>query len=147
MPQKFVLLRHREVENIDRIDTYIEDGGYEGLKKALQMDKGDLIDLMKEHELHEVDLKQDKQHIRLACGGQVVQGAPMMAPVPQAAPAPAAAASGGDPLVRFLPPLALPSAKRRRFWTVSDSRLSVFVMSSSLALFLSCRVFFRNGAR
>ena len=47
MPQKFVLLRHREVPNIDRIDTYIKDGGYEGLKKALQMDKADLIDIMK----------------------------------------------------------------------------------------------------
>ncbi len=46
MPQKFVLLRHREVPDIDRIDNYIADGGYEGLKKALQMDKADLINVM-----------------------------------------------------------------------------------------------------
>lgn len=44
MPQKFVLLRHREVENIKDIDVYIEDGGYEGLKKTLQMEKADVID-------------------------------------------------------------------------------------------------------
>ena len=58
----------------------------------------DLIDLMKEHELHEVDLKQDKQHIRLSRGGQVVQATPMAAPpAPAAAAAPAVAAttSGG----------------------------------------------------
>jgi acetyl-CoA carboxylase biotin carboxyl carrier protein len=60
----------------------------------------DLIDLMKEHELHEVDLKQDKQHIRLARGGQIVQASPAVAPVaaaPAAAPAAASApATGGS---------------------------------------------------
>ena len=43
MPQKFVLLRHREVENIKDIDVYVENGGYEGLRKALQMEKADVI--------------------------------------------------------------------------------------------------------
>lgn len=42
MPQKFVLLRHREVENIDDIDVYIEHGGYEALKKVLTMDPADV---------------------------------------------------------------------------------------------------------
>ena len=47
MPQKYVLLRHREVENIGRIDTYLQHDGYDGLKKALQMEKADLINLVK----------------------------------------------------------------------------------------------------
>lgn len=57
----------------------------------------DLIELMKEHELCEVDLKQDTKRIRLRRGPDQV---PMMAmptaaaPVPQAAP-PAPAAAGG----------------------------------------------------
>ena len=60
----------------------------------------DLIDLMKEHDLHEVDLKQDKQHIRLARGGQVVHAAPSLpaapAAAPVASPAPAAASETTD---------------------------------------------------
>ncbi len=34
---KHVLFRHRDVENIHQIDVYLENGGYEGLKKALNM--------------------------------------------------------------------------------------------------------------
>lgn len=56
-----------------------------------------LVELMNEHELAEVDLKQGDQRIRLRRGHDpVVQmGAPVAAhaPAPQAAPAPAAAPS------------------------------------------------------
>ena len=48
MPQTYILLRHREVPDIHKIDVYTANGGYEGLKKTLQMDKGDVINLMKE---------------------------------------------------------------------------------------------------
>ena len=51
-----------------------------------------LIDLMKEHDLSEIDLRQDKQQIRLARGGS--------APVPQfvapAAPAPMSVSTPGS---------------------------------------------------
>ena len=47
MPQKFVLLRHREVPNIANIDVYIKNGGYEALRKTLSMEKSAVIDLMK----------------------------------------------------------------------------------------------------
>lgn len=48
MPQqKFVLLRHREVENIADIDVYIENGGYEALKQVLKMEPAEVIDVMK----------------------------------------------------------------------------------------------------
>lgn len=58
----------------------------------------DLIDLMKEHELSEVDLKQSDQQIRLVRGGgQVaVAAAPIAAPVPaQPVSEPAAPAADG----------------------------------------------------
>jgi acetyl-CoA carboxylase biotin carboxyl carrier protein len=56
-----------------------------------------LIELMKEHELGEIDLRQENQRIRL-CGaghGQTIMTSPMLAAphaVPSAAPAPAAPA-------------------------------------------------------
>ncbi len=50
----------------------------------------DLIELMKDHELTEVDLKQDKQHIRLSRGGQVVQASPALTAAPAPAPPPVA---------------------------------------------------------
>lgn len=51
-----------------------------------------LIELMKEHDLSEIDLRQDEQKIRLARGGAV---APVLAQ-PAPAPAPAAPAAGGE---------------------------------------------------
>ena len=33
--EKYVLLRHRDVENIDNIEIYLAHGGYDGLKRAL----------------------------------------------------------------------------------------------------------------
>lgn len=51
----------------------------------------DLIELMNQYDLTEVDLKQDKQHIRLSKGGNLV------APVPMAIPTtPRSAAAGSD---------------------------------------------------
>ena len=37
-----ILLRHRDVENIKKLDVYRDNGGYAGLKKALSMDPGDV---------------------------------------------------------------------------------------------------------
>ncbi|MDX1930675.1 MAG: acetyl-CoA carboxylase biotin carboxyl carrier protein [Pirellulaceae bacterium] len=56
-----------------------------------------LIDLMKEYDLSEVDLKQDEQQIRLVRGAkQVVSAAPaIMAAAPAPAPVAAAAAPAG----------------------------------------------------
>ena len=58
----------------------------------------ELIEMMKEHELNEVDLRQDDKRIRLRRGGDaptVVGYAPPMAAAP-AAPAAAAAPAGGE---------------------------------------------------
>ena len=54
----------------------------------------DLIELMNQYDLHEVDLKQDKQQIRLSRGAEVITTtAAPVAPVTPAAPAPTAAAA------------------------------------------------------
>ncbi|MBN1219196.1 MAG: NADH-quinone oxidoreductase subunit NuoF [Anaerolineae bacterium] len=43
-----VLLRHRDVDNIHRLDVYLAHGGYEALKKALnQMQPGEVTDEVK----------------------------------------------------------------------------------------------------
>jgi NADH-quinone oxidoreductase subunit F len=42
-----ILLRHRDVENIHRLDVYRANGGYDGLKKALQMETAEVIDVVK----------------------------------------------------------------------------------------------------
>jgi len=57
-----------------------------------------LIELMKEHELGEIDLRQDEQQIRLsrAGHGQSIMTTGMMAPVPMQAAPVAAAAPAAD---------------------------------------------------
>ena len=68
----------------------------------------ELIELMKEHELSEVDLKQDEQQIRLSRGAQgglvsVPAAVPAAAPAPQqAAPAPAAAAEASEENIAYI---------------------------------------------
>jgi len=52
MPNKYLkehrLLRHRDIPDIADIDVYIANGGYEGLKKALEtMQASDVIDIVK----------------------------------------------------------------------------------------------------
>ncbi|MCL4804266.1 MAG: NADH-quinone oxidoreductase subunit NuoF [Anaerolineae bacterium] len=44
---EYVLLRHREIPNLKKLDVYREHGGYEGLKKALSMTQAEVIDLIK----------------------------------------------------------------------------------------------------
>lgn len=39
----YLLLRHRDIPDIRKIDVYREHGGYDGLKKALSMDTQDVI--------------------------------------------------------------------------------------------------------
>ena len=51
----------------------------------------DLVELMNQYDLYEVDLKQDKQQIRIAKGPEMVGGVSTAAAAPVAAPAPAAA--------------------------------------------------------
>ena len=54
----------------------------------------ELIELMEEHDLNEVDLKQSDQRIRLKRGGEVIANAPIaQSPAPVAAVAPIAAAA------------------------------------------------------
>jgi acetyl-CoA carboxylase biotin carboxyl carrier protein len=55
-----------------------------------------LIELMKEHDLTEIDLKQADSAVRIKRGGDVVSYAPPAAP-PAAAPAPVAATDAGGP--------------------------------------------------
>ncbi|MBP6015285.1 MAG: NADH-quinone oxidoreductase subunit NuoF [Candidatus Promineofilum sp.] len=43
----YVLLRHRDIPDLHKLDVYRQHGGYEGLKKALSMTPGEVIDLMK----------------------------------------------------------------------------------------------------
>ena len=54
-----------------------------------------LIELMKEHDLSEIDLKEADHHVRIKRGGEVL--ATHSAPVPQAAARPAAAAGVSQP--------------------------------------------------
>ena len=43
-----ILLRHRDIENIHKLDIYREHGGYEGLKKAVtEMTPADVIDVVR----------------------------------------------------------------------------------------------------
>ena len=46
--EKYVLIRHRDVENIQNIEVYLANGGYEALKKALKkMQPDDVTDEVK----------------------------------------------------------------------------------------------------
>ncbi len=45
--QRHIVLRGREIENIDQFDVYVANGGYEGLKKALGMEPAAVIDEVK----------------------------------------------------------------------------------------------------
>ncbi len=43
-----ILLRHRDIENIHKLDVYRENGGYEGLKKAVtEMTPSEVIDVVR----------------------------------------------------------------------------------------------------
>ena len=43
-----ILLRHRDIENIHKLDVYRENGGYEGLKKAVTaMTPAEVIDVVR----------------------------------------------------------------------------------------------------
>ena len=43
----YVLLRHREIENLNRLDVYQANGGFDALKKALKMDTNVVTDEVK----------------------------------------------------------------------------------------------------
>lgn len=45
--EQYILLRGREIDNIHELDVYVKNGGYDGLKKALGMDAGAVIDEVK----------------------------------------------------------------------------------------------------
>ncbi len=82
-------------------------GGPAGSKDVFSLERiRDLISLMKEHDLNEVDLKQFDQQIRLVRGGQAVQSATMLAPLPVQTPVaqPVAGAASGAAAVE--PPSA-----------------------------------------
>jgi NADH-quinone oxidoreductase subunit F len=42
-----LLLRHRDIPDIHKLDVYRANGGYEGLKKALGMDRAEVIEIAK----------------------------------------------------------------------------------------------------
>ncbi|WP_425615522.1 acetyl-CoA carboxylase biotin carboxyl carrier protein [Anatilimnocola sp. NA78] len=59
-----------------------------------------LVELMKEHDLNEIDLRESRHRIRIQRGAAVQYAAPQYAPAPilaQAAPAAAPAAAGAAP--------------------------------------------------
>jgi NADH-quinone oxidoreductase subunit F len=43
----YILLRGREIKDLWKFNTYVKNGGYEGLKKALSMKPSEVIDLVK----------------------------------------------------------------------------------------------------
>lgn len=51
MPEKYVLLRGREISDIHKLDVYQQHGGYEALKKALGMSPDAVIDEVKKSNL------------------------------------------------------------------------------------------------
>ncbi len=42
-----ILLRHRDIPDIKKLDVYRDHGGYEGLQKALKMERDEIIGVMK----------------------------------------------------------------------------------------------------
>ena len=42
-----ILLRGRDIADLDKLDVYVKNGGYEGLKKALSMKPTEVIDIVK----------------------------------------------------------------------------------------------------
>jgi len=46
--QQYLVLRNREVPDIKDINTYLTNGGYEGLKKAAKLQPDEVIDIVKE---------------------------------------------------------------------------------------------------
>lgn len=44
----YILLRHREIKDLHKLDVYREHGGYEALKKALSMSRQEVIDVVRE---------------------------------------------------------------------------------------------------
>ena len=43
----YMLLRHRDVPDINQIDVYQKNGGFDALKKALKMDTADVTNEVK----------------------------------------------------------------------------------------------------
>ena len=44
---EYMLLRHREIPNLNQIDVFLKEDGFEGLKKALKMDVADVTNEVK----------------------------------------------------------------------------------------------------
>ena len=44
------LLRHRDIPDIKKLDVYLDNGGYDGLKKALSMSPEDATAIVKNYE-------------------------------------------------------------------------------------------------
>ena len=42
-----ILLRHRDIADLHKLDVYRQHGGYEGLKKALGMSREEVINVVK----------------------------------------------------------------------------------------------------
>ncbi len=44
---EYMLLRHRDIPNLNQIDTFLKEDGFEGLKKAIKMEMGDVTNEVK----------------------------------------------------------------------------------------------------
>ena len=44
---EYMLLRHRDIPNLNQIDVFLKEDGFEGLKKALKMETGDVTNEVK----------------------------------------------------------------------------------------------------
>ena len=42
-----ILLRHREIPDLHKLNVYLDNGGYEGFKKALSMDPAEVISVVR----------------------------------------------------------------------------------------------------
>ncbi len=85
------------------------------------------IELMNEHDLAEIDLRQGEQRIRLRRGGELVSVATAPPMVPASSPAPAvsapSAAAGGEP--------AKPAAAEPRGTTINSPMVGTFYTAAN----------------
>ena len=84
-----------------------------------------LVELMNDHELSEIDLKQGDQRIRLRKGGD----APTLTAIPAAAPAPVAAPPAAAPAAP--PAAAAPAPVDDSGPTINSPMVGTFYLSSS----------------
>ena len=62
MSQEYLLLRHRNIPNLDQLETYLQNGGFSAFRKALTVMQPQAV-------LNEVELPP-QHHLAALCGCQ-----------------------------------------------------------------------------